>query len=1407
MSPDDGASQALPERPGPLFLIPSEFRERPDGADAELIRELRAGLDRSRSREHWLEERLVQLEAELAAIYGSRFWRASAPARRVLGRIARMRKLLSRRGSAIPPGGSPRRLTAAKAAVLARVDAELDAFLNSTERLLLPCARSPRVSILLVLFNQAALTFACLRAIRNRLRIAAEVVIVDNASSDRTAALLERLDGVRIIRNPDNRHFVRAVNQAAELATGDALLLLNNDACVREGAVEAAWDTLFEYPDVGAVGGLILLPDGTLQEAGSIIWNDGSCVGYGRGRDPTASEFQFVREVDYVSGVFLLVKQQAFAELGGLDPAFAPAYYEETDFCMRLRASGRRILYEPRAVIDHFEFASAGSSTEPLELQRRHHGLFLERHRAALLAEHFSSDASQLAARMRGQFRGRVLVIEDRVPFPSLGAGYPRAARMLEELVAAGWFVTFYPLVFPDDDWADIRARFPATIEVALGQGEAGLRRFLREREGYYDAILVSRPHNMRCFLEALGRRSADARVIYDAEAIFATRELERLALAGTVVSTARQRALFEEEMRLAGAARTVVAVSERDAERFREHGCSDVRVLGHALVPEPSLPEHAARSDLLFVGALDDDPSPNTDSLLWFASEVMPRLDALIGTEYRLLVAGRCRAERVARLAGPRIRLLGRVEDLAPLYASARLFVAPTRFAAGLPHKVHEAAARGLPVVTRSLLAEQLGWQTGRELLTGDTPEAFASACARAYCDAGLWQRLRDAALAAVAVDCDPATFARQLNRIMGPGLRRAGGGGADPGTSHAGPPSMFEARIGRPVRRLWAGARYLRANGWSATAGRLSSELRNRFGRRDYATWVRLYDTLHARDRAAIAAHIGLLAERPVFSLILRVNEAASPGDLRATLDSVSEQIYPDWELLLVTAGAGANVRAMLGGHAARDKRVKLVTELPDTAAASNAAVSEANGRFLAAIEAGDRLRPHTLYLLALECEADPDVALIYADEDVADGAGRARRDPKFKPDWSAELLSAPDLLGGIVAIRRSAVVAAGAYRDGSRLAGYDLLLRVAETIDPLSVRHVPRVLYHRKAETNAVPGELLRRILGEHVARLGEAAEVQITAGFTRIAYSVADPPLVSVIVPTRDHAALLRRCVAGLLDATDYPRIEVLIVDNDSMDPATHRVLRGLAEDSRVRVLPYPHPFNYAAMNNYAVPQARGEVVALLNNDIAIRHPGWLREMVAHALRPDVGAVGAKLFYADGTIQHAGVVTGMTGIAGHPFRHCAGQADGPHARLKRVQAVSCVTAACMVLRRAVYEAAGGLDEVNLPVSYNDVDFCLRLRARGYRIVWTPHAELDHLESVTRGRDDNPENIERAEREYDYMLRRWGAVLGRDPFYSPNLTLSAEDCGLAFPPRIDAPWRRFAGRAGTAGRAGGV
>jgi glycosyltransferase involved in cell wall biosynthesis len=357
------------------------------------------------------------------------------------------------------------------------------------------------------------------------------------------------------------------------------------------------------------------------------------------------------------------------------------------------------------------------------------------------------------------------------VPFQADGSGFPRAASMLKRLWEAGFFITHYPLTEPRAVWDEVRAEHPLEIEFMIGCGKARFSEFLDARAGYYDLILISRPHNMARFIEeraAHPGRYRGVAVVYDAEATFALRELRRLEIEGVALSAAETEARVAAEIELAAHADAVVAVNEAEASLFRAAGIANVHVLGHALAPEPSAAAFAERRDILLVGALREDDSPNVDGLLWFVREVMPRLDAAIGQDYRVRVAGEARAPALTRLRHERVELLGRVEDLGPEYGRARVFVGPTRFAAGIPHKLHEAAARGVPIVATDLLAAQLGWTDGVELLSADSAENFAGQAARLYRDAALWSRLRDAALDRVRSDCSPADFARRLADIV---------------------------------------------------------------------------------------------------------------------------------------------------------------------------------------------------------------------------------------------------------------------------------------------------------------------------------------------------------------------------------------------------------------------------------------------------------------------------------------------------------------------------------------------------------------------------------------------------------------------------------------------------------------
>jgi GT2 family glycosyltransferase len=665
-----------------------------------------------------------------------------------------------------------------KAAATALSTVKLDAFLSSGAELALPAWERPEVSVLVVAFNRAELTLECLMSLCAQGFPALEVVIVDNASTDRTRDLLGRLRGATILRNDANSHFLGGANQAARHARGRHLLFLNNDVRLLPGSIASALRTLQRSPSIGAVGGRLILLDGTLQEAGSIVWRDGSCQGYGRGADPASPAGMFVRDVDFCSGAFLLTPRSLFEAAGGFDPAFAPAYGEEADYCLTLWEKGHRVVYDPDAAAVHYEFASSAAPEDAIALQARNRETLRRKH-AASLQDHHPPEASRtLLARRHDDRSRRVLFVDDRVPHAAFGSGSPRTSQIVSSLLQLGYFVTFYPLTEPFDTWPRIRTALPREVEVMVGYGAARFTDFLAERRGYYDVLLVSRPHNMS-FVNDLASASpehlAGLEVVYDAEAIYALREVAAGRLRGVAISGRKEQALLAEELDLARIAHRVIAVSDGEAERFRSRGLPHVHVLGHALSPRPTPRAFADREGLLFVGSVHEDTSPNADSLRWFIGEVWPLIEDGIAPA-RFDVVGENRAAGT-RWPAAGVSLLGPLDDLTQTYDSHRVFVAPTRFAAGLPHKVHEAAARGVPVVATPLLAQQLGWRDGVELLAAESARAFAEACLRLYNDASLWSSLRANALARLERDCSPALFRRSLQAVLAP---NGGGNGA---------------------------------------------------------------------------------------------------------------------------------------------------------------------------------------------------------------------------------------------------------------------------------------------------------------------------------------------------------------------------------------------------------------------------------------------------------------------------------------------------------------------------------------------------------------------------------------------------------------------------------------------------
>ena len=522
-----------------------------------------------------------------------------------------------------------------------------------------------------------------------------------------------------------------------------------------------------------------------------------------------------------------------------------------------------------------------------------------------------------------------------------------------------------------------------------------------------------------------------------------------------------------------------------------------------------------------------------------------------------------------------------------------------------------------------------------------------------------------------------------------------------------------------------------------------------------------------------------------------------------LREMLASVRAQTWPHWELCVADDGSVApHVREVLEAAAGSDPRIKLGLRAcnGNISAASNTALAMASGEWLALLDHDDVLAPHALQTMAGAILTHPDSDLFYSDEDKLDAAGQ-RHDPYFKPDYNLELLRGQNFVSHLGVYRASAVRAVGGFRvgyEGSQ--DYDLTLRVvARTAAP--VIHVPHVLYHWRMHPAAATFSTTqleratlaaRRALREQAESLGEA--VTVVGGidnYHRVVH--ADPvewPKVSAIVPTRDGLDLLRGCVEGLLERTAYANLELVVVDNGSREPATLAYLDELAGRGAV-VLRDDGAFNFARLNNRAAEVATGDILLLLNNDVAVTNPDWLREMVRVATRPGVGAVGARLLYPDGTVQHAGVVLGLGGVAGHVCIGAAGSDPGPFGLLHLSREVGAVTGACMAVPRAAWEAVGGMDAENLAVAFNDVDLCIRLRAAGYRVIFTPYAELVHHESKSRGSDFAQDQVARFMAEIEHMQRRWAAELARDPFFSPNHDIDLHTPALAFPPRVPRPW----------------
>lgn len=598
----------------------------------------------------------------------------------------------------------------------------------------------------------------------------------------------------------------------------------------------------------------------------------------------------------------------------------------------------------------------------------------------------------------------------------------------------------------------------------------------------------------------------------------------------------------------------------------------------------------------------------------------------------------------------------------------------------------------------------------------------------------------------------------------------------------------SQILVREGRIQRML----RLLRSSGWRG----LQWTLRQRFGRGlDYAKWIADHDTLPPQLQEAISRRVAAMKAPPLISVLMPTYNP-NPAWLREAIESVRTQIYPHWELCIADdASTSAEVRDILKSYAETDARIKVVFRPQNghISASSNSALALATGPWLALMDHDDLLPAHALFCVADCIAAHPDVRLIYSDEDKIDESGR-RFDPYFKSAWNVDLFRSQNMFSHLGVLATDLVREVGGFRlglEGSQ--DWDLVLRCMERVEARQIRHVPRVLYHWRVHGESTAGSMDakpyaavagERALNEHFARTGVRATAEHIGVGYRARYALPEaPPLVSLIIPTRNAAQAARRCLDSVRQKTAYPNYEIVVVDRASTDADALAWLQTIAKEPRVRVVQIEQAADDVAVPSAAVEAAQGSVLALLSDQLEVKSADWLAEMVSLALQPGVGAVGARLWYPAGALQHAGVILGIGGVAGFSHRGMPPAREGYCGRAALIQSLSAVSGACLVVRKAHYEQAGGMATDHPKGAFADIDLCLRLREAGLRNVWTPYADLVHHASAW------PARTKRFRQDVAYMQQRWGDALLDDPAYSPNLTLQIEDFSYAWPSR--APW----------------
>jgi GT2 family glycosyltransferase len=1209
------------------------------------------------------------------------------------------------------------------------------------------------VSVVVVVPAGQPLPDECLEAVRRHTPERHEVLLVAGDA-------LDPPPGVRLVSPPAPSPYAAAADYGASLATGRVLCFLDPAARVTGGWLP---------PMVAAVTGaspvdrsaavavpMVVTKDGQVAEAGAVLHRDGTVEALGGRVDAGRPDHRFVRRTDGASATCVCILRSAFAEAGGFEARLEALAAAGTDLTAVLASSGRGAVYVPTSRV----LRDGRVERRPLVAAASPDG--------RLLAERWgdSTPAGRSAAGSRPaeiardtRSPVRVLVVAPCVPRTNGPTDERRVDRLLGDLAAVRPGSRRTLLAVDGHDSTRRAPRLLARgIEVATGAEDWDA--WFDRRHLLFTTVVLTDLRRLGAVDRHLDRTQPQAlRVLAPPSLDF--RDLARLE---PTVPSPEELDGFRSEVRLAEE-RLARRVASFDAvwcatRADREWVAGIVPGTPCTHVPLPARTEGGpgfdGRSGYVMLAARGADViAGHEDAVVTAVRDVLPTLVAEDPSAVLRVVVDEP-TPRLQRLQTPGVELVPAGDDPARWFRLARVCVADHRHGSGAREAIALALDTGTPFVTA---AETLDEDLARlaPLVTAVPGPAVATLAARLHGDSATWQEAHTAVVQAATGPRSTAAARSALVRALATvGIVADRSAAIDEPQPQpvAAAPSPGPAVV-RPRRVPLVGSATPRCDDDDLL---LPPDEQYRLWRERFGPTPARLDDIRTRLEAR--------PERPLVSVVLPVFNT-DPVWLDEAVASVRTQLYGDWELCIGDDGTTrSETAAVLASHCAADPRIRSV-RLPvseGVVGSSNAALALATGDLVAFLGAGDLLKPHALAEVVLHLDRDPDVDVVYTDEDTLETDGRLV-DPLFKPDWSPDQLLSLNYVGHLLVVRRALLEKLGGLRRGYDGAhGHDLVLRAAEVTDRIA--HVPEPLYTTRRAAGTAAGTAgarpwVREATGEALAdalrRRGTPGEVVdgLHPGTTRVRFAVRGRPLVSVIIPTRDRVDLLRPCVEGVLERSTYRDVELIVVDNQSDDPATLAYLATLPG----RVVRYPHRFNYARMMNVACAEAGGDVLLLLNNDTEVVTPDWIESLLEHAQRPDVGIVGPRLRYPDGRVQHEGIITNYAGgMAGNV------DAGGWWGLGDVVRDVTAVTGACAMVRPSVYWAVGGHDE-RLRVAFNDVDLCLRIRQAGYDVVYTPHAELRHVEGGTRG-------VHAHEDDDAVFAARWIPAECVDRFYSPQL-----------------------------------